>query len=252
MTPDENLPPCPPPRPLPSRRSPPRSRLEPALNRTHAMAALRARGGRLVRAIEARRRGLVAARVLAAYPAARRRRRLRGRLDARRRGRTTWTTSSSSTSIRDRSRRSARASAGHVRVAVADATATRRRSRRCSRPAGRRGRAERPPRAPARPRGAALAGRSLPFVAPGGRLVVYRAGRRAHPRGEARPADGRAPAASCGACRSSPRPGTSTLRSRGGSLAPAGASARLERLTFDPVRARLRGRRPRRRGARRR
>jgi SAM-dependent methyltransferase len=39
-----------------------------ALNRTHAMAALRARGGRIVRAIEARRRELVASRVRARRP----------------------------------------------------------------------------------------------------------------------------------------------------------------------------------------
>jgi SAM-dependent methyltransferase len=39
-----------------------------ALNRTHDMAGLRARGGRVVRAIEERRRRLVAARVLRARP----------------------------------------------------------------------------------------------------------------------------------------------------------------------------------------
>jgi len=38
------------------------------LNRTHAMAGLRARGGRLVRAIEERRRRLVAERVLRRHP----------------------------------------------------------------------------------------------------------------------------------------------------------------------------------------
>src|SRR5689334_3181831 len=39
-----------------------------ALNRTHDMAGMRARGGRLVRAIEARRRRLVADRVLRVRP----------------------------------------------------------------------------------------------------------------------------------------------------------------------------------------
>jgi SAM-dependent methyltransferase len=53
---------------LPATESPAPERVA-ALNRTHSMAGLRARGGALVRAIEDRRRRLVARRVLRARPA---------------------------------------------------------------------------------------------------------------------------------------------------------------------------------------
>jgi SAM-dependent methyltransferase len=61
------------PAPAPTHASPVTSgeemaRRNEALNRTHAMAGLRERGGRVVRAIEERRRGLVASRVLRQRP----------------------------------------------------------------------------------------------------------------------------------------------------------------------------------------